>query len=116
LEQAGDDECVRRQFSFTQHAQQIFARVGQLLEPLEAEEAGGSLYGMHRTENIRQQGGIVRPLLQVGQTAFHAVKPFLAFNQEFPRQFVHRILVSACRRKKPARNLPMALSDGQVLT
>jgi hypothetical protein len=30
-------------------------------------------YGMHRTENIRQQSGIVLALLQLGQTAFHAV-------------------------------------------
>ena len=116
MEQSGDDGCANLELAFAQHPQQVLARMGELFKALEAEEAGGSLDGMHRTEDVCQQGGIVRPLFQVGQAALHAVQAFLAFDQEFSRQFIHCVDVSAFRRKKPARNLPMPLSDEWVLT
>jgi hypothetical protein len=89
LEQAGDDGAVGGQFAFAQLAKQVFAGVGQLLEPLEAKEAGGSLDGVHRTEDIADQARILGALFQIGEATLHAVQTFLALDQELPCQFIH---------------------------
>src|SRR5580658_8810253 len=47
FEQAGNDGQVRGELAVAQDSEEIFARVGQLFEPLEAQEPGGSLDGMH---------------------------------------------------------------------
>ena len=78
--------------------------MGQLFQPLEAQESRGSLDGVDRTEYFPQQAGILRPLLQIGQAPFHAVQAFLAFDQELPRQFVHsRPLIRPAGIAFPAR-------------
>jgi hypothetical protein len=65
--------------------------MGQLLQPLEAQKAGGALDRVHGAEDVSNQPCIIRPLFQFGQTALHAIKTFLALDQELPRQFIdHR--------------------------
>ena len=96
LQQAGDERPVGDELSIAQQAEQVFSGVGQLFQPLEAEESGGSLDRMHGAEDIAEQRGVLRPLFKVGQAPLHAVQPFLALDQELSRQFIHRVH-SSCR-------------------
>ena len=95
VQQARDNRTVRGQLALAQLTQQVFSGVGQRFQPLEPQESGGSLDGMHRTEDLSNQSRILGPLLQIGQTALHAVQSFLALDQEFPRQLIHRAHSSA---------------------
>src|ERR1035437_3987049 len=61
----------------------------QLFQPLEPQKSSGSLDRMHGSKDVRQQGSIVGPLLQFGESPLHAVQPLLALDQELSRQFVH---------------------------
>ena len=64
LQKAGNDGPVGGQFPIAQQAKQILASVSKFLEPLEAKKSGGSLDGVHGAEDIAEQGGVLRPLLQ----------------------------------------------------
>ena len=79
--------------------------MGDSFEALEAKKARRSLDRMHGTKDIGQQGSVSGPLFQLGQTAFHAVQTLLTLNQEFSRQFIHCIPVSAFRCKNRVRKL-----------
>ena len=46
---------VGGQFAVAQQAEQVFAGVGQLLQPLEAQKSRGSLDGVHRAEDLAEQ-------------------------------------------------------------
>ena len=85
LQEASNKLAVGGQFALAQQAKQIFSRVGQLLQPLETQESGGPLNCVNRTKDIPDQSCILGPFLQIGQTALHAVQPFLALDQKFPR-------------------------------
>src|SRR5208337_337084 len=89
VQKARDDWTIGGQLTFAQLTQQVFAGMGQRFQPLEAQKSGGALDGMHRTEYLSNQSRILRPLFQIGQTALHAVQPFLALDQELPRQLIH---------------------------
>ncbi len=89
VQKARDNWTIGGNLSLAQLTQQVFTCVGQRFQPLEAQKPGGALDGMHRTEDLSNQSPILWPLLQVGQTALHAVQPFLALDQELPRQLIH---------------------------
>src|SRR5271157_5622874 len=73
--------------------------MGKAFKSLEAEEAGGSLDGVHGAKDFGNEGGVLGPLLEVGQAALHAVEPFLALDQEFSGQFIRHV----CHPARPWR-------------
>lgn len=73
LEEASDQRPVGDQFSIAEQAKQVFAGVGQRLEPFEAKESGGSLNCMYGAEDIAEKSSILGALLKIGEAALHAV-------------------------------------------
>ena len=53
METTSNDGCADGELAFAQHPQQVFARVSEPFKAFEAQEASGSLDGMHRTEDVR---------------------------------------------------------------
>ena len=61
LQQTGDDSAIRRQLAISQQPQQVFAGVRQFFQAREAQKSGGSLDGVHRAEDVREQACVRRP-------------------------------------------------------
>jgi hypothetical protein len=63
--------------------------MGKFLKAFEAEKPGSPLDGVDGAEDFANQAGVLRPLFEFCQAAFHPVQAFLALNQKLSCQFIH---------------------------
>ena len=79
--------------SIPQRAQQILARMGQLLQPPKTQKTRSPLDRMHRAKDLRHQRTIPRTHLQIGQTPLHPVQPLQALRNKLLCQLIHIPLI-----------------------
>ncbi len=72
----------RDRHSIAEFAHQGFAGMGERLKPRQSEEAAGPLDGMNQAENVIQDLGVVRILLEPNQLIIHGVQAFAGFRQK----------------------------------
>ncbi len=92
IEQAqklGNDQCARGHRALAHQAEQILARVGQLLKTRESKEARRAFNRVHRAEDLADERRVGGLRLKLREAALHAVQPFLALDKKFPDQIVH---------------------------
>lgn len=73
---------VEHEVAGAQRAEEVFARVGQLLQVTEAQKPTGALDRVHRAEDSGQQIRIVRVRLQLDQVQVQLVEILGALLQE----------------------------------
>ena len=93
IQQPADQLRGHRDFSIAQRHQQALAGVRQCLQTVESQETRSPLDGMHRTEDLRHQFTVARPLLELGHAELHPLQPLLALREEFLRQLIHYSLI-----------------------
>jgi hypothetical protein len=97
-------QCVRgfgvdHELLVAQPAQQVLARVTQLLEPGEVEKAAGALDGVNRPKDVGNDLGVARILLEQHQLLLHPLQVFAALDDELANHIVH--CASLARRHAP---------------
>ena len=80
---AGDRHAV------AEFAHQRLAGVGKRFQPRQAEEAAGALDGVHQAEDVIQNLGVVRLLLEPHQLIVDRVQALAGLGQELPQQIIH---------------------------
>ncbi len=88
-------------------AHQRFGGVRQRFEPRQAEEAAGALDGVDEAEDVVENLGVVRLLLEAHELDVDDVEAFVRLGQEFPQQVVHgkRDFRRNARPRRPKRGL-----------
>ncbi len=61
----------------------------QRLEARQPEKAAGALDGVHQAENVIENFGVVRILLEPDQLDVDEIETLVGLRQEFPQQIVH---------------------------
>ncbi len=61
----------------------------QRLEPRQPEEAAGTLDGVNQAEDVIQDPGVVRILLEPHQLVVDRIQAFAGLGQKLPQQIVH---------------------------
>ena len=70
-------------------AHQRLAGMGQRFEPRQAEEAAGALDGVNQAEDVIQNLGVVRVLLEPHQLIVDRIQAFAGLGQKLPQQIIH---------------------------
>ena len=68
---------------------QRFGGMGQRLEARQAEEAARALDRVNQPEDIVENAGIIRVLLELHELNVDDVQAFMRFGQEFAEKIVH---------------------------
>jgi hypothetical protein len=84
---------------------QGFGRMGERLEPRQAEEAARPLDGVDQAKNVVENLGIVRVVLETNELDIHDVDAFIRLGQEVPQQLVHGNAFNATRGGPPSRRI-----------
>ena len=71
-------------------AHQRLAGMGQRFEPRQAEEAAGALDGVNQPEDVIQNLGVVRILLEPHQLIVDRIQAFVGLGQKLPQKIVHQ--------------------------
>ena len=102
---AGDRHAV------AEFAHQGFGGVRQRLQPRQAEEAAGALDGVNEPENVGEDLGVVRLLLEAHELDVDHVETLVGLGQEFAQQVVHD---NSLRPERTAAG-PAPLGAGQCV-
>ena len=101
---AGDRHAV------AELAHQGFGGVRQRFQPRQAEEAAGALDGVDEAEDVVENLGVVRLLLETHELDVDHVEAFVRLGQELPQQVVHRSSLCSGERWPPDQFRPSRLS------
>ena len=98
---AGQDQ--RHRFGGDRHAVAEFAHqrlagMRQRFEARQAEKAAGALDGVNQPENVIQNLGVVRILLEPHQLIVDRIQAFVGLGQKLPQQIVHETGLRTHRR------------------
>ena len=98
----------RHRFGRDRHAVAEFAHQGlagmrQRFEPRQAQEAAGSLDGVNQAEDVIQNLGVVRILLEPHQLIVDGVQAFAGLRQKLSQQIIHEIRPSTHGRATSTR-------------
>ncbi len=74
----------------TEFAHQGLAGMRQRFQPRQSEKAAGALDGVNQAEDVIQNLGVVRILLEPHQLIIDGVQALVGFRQELPQQIVHQ--------------------------
>jgi hypothetical protein len=85
----GHDIGAGAERAVPQAAQDVLGGVGQPLQAWQAEEAAGSLDGVHGAKDLRQRRRVVRCALQPQQRRVQLGQALVRFRQEIRQQLVH---------------------------
>ena len=80
---------IQNQFTGAHLGEQAFARMGELFQFGEAEEAATALDGVDGSENAAEEFGIAGVGFKVDEFLIEAIEVLRAFLQEVFNQFVH---------------------------
>ena len=80
---AGDRQAV------AEIAHQRFGGVGERFQPRQPEEAAGAFDGVDEAEDVIENLGVVRILLETNQLHVDDIEAFARLGQKFPQQLVH---------------------------
>lgn len=108
-EQAGRQLPGEPRAAVAQLDQHALRRVGQLLQPPQPEEAGGSLDGVKRAEDDRDVAGRRGVGLQREELAVELIEAFATFDHELLEGLVvhaRRVVVQPPFRPSPPPELP----------
>ena len=89
---AGEDQrhrFGRHRHAVAEFAHQGFAGMGQRFQPRQAEKAAGALDGVNQAENVIQNLGVVRILLEPHQLIVDGVQALAGLRQKLPQQIIH---------------------------
>ena len=92
-------------------AHQRLAGMRQRFQPRQPEEAAGALDGVDQAENVIQDLGVVRLLLEPHQLIVDRVQAFAGLGQKLPQQIIHETGLRTHRRATSTR----LLEFGQLL-
>ena len=84
------DRFRRDRHAVAEFAHQRLAGMGQRFEARQAEEAAGALDGVNQPENVIQNLGVVRILLEPHQLIVDRIQALVGFRQELPQKIVHQ--------------------------
>ena len=87
----------------TEFAHQGLGGMRQRFETRQAEKAAGALDGVNQTEDVIEDLGVVRILLEPHQLIVDRVQAFAGFGQELPQQIVHETGLRTHRRATSSR-------------
>ncbi|MGY4343315.1 hypothetical protein ACVWW3_008221 [Bradyrhizobium sp. LM2.9] len=73
----------------TEFAHQRLAGMRQRFQARQSEEAAGALDGVDQAEDVIQDLGVVRLLLELHQLIVHRVQALAGFRQKLPQQIIH---------------------------
>ncbi len=96
---AGDRHAI------AEFAHQGFGGVRQRFEPRQPEESAGALDGVNEAENVVEDLGVVRLLLEPDEFDIDRVEALVRLGQELAQQVVHRGN-DLRRQERPVRPLP----------
>ena len=88
-EQDQRDGFAGHRHAVAEFAHQGFGRVRQRLETRQAEETAGALDGVDEAEDVAENFGVVRLLLETHELDVDHVEALVGFDQEFLEQVVH---------------------------
>ena len=77
----------------------VSAGMRQRFEPRQAEEAAGALDGVDEAEDVVENLGVVRLLLETHQLDVDGVEALAGLGQELPQQIVHGTQPSDARQR-----------------
>ncbi len=83
------DGVVGHRHAVAKLAHQRFGGMRQRFEPRQPEEAAGPLDGVDEAEDVVENLGVVRVLLEAHELDVDHVEAFVGLGQEFPQQVVH---------------------------
>src|SRR5262249_19673910 len=83
------DRLTRYRAAATKASHQRFGRMGERLEPRQAEEAARPFDGVDEAEDVVEDLGVVRLLLEAHQLHIDDVQAFARLGEEVPQQLVH---------------------------
>ena len=92
-------------------AHQRLAGMGQRFQPRQSEEAAGALDGVHQAEDVIQNLGVVRVLLEPHQLIVDRVQALAGLGQKLPQQIIHETGL----RTHAARDSTRLSEFGQLL-
>ena len=92
--------------------QHVLGGVGKLLQAIQPEKAAGALDGVHEAEDVIEDLGVVRLLLEANQLIVDGVQAFARFRQKLTQQIIHENRPSY---REGAHDLCCAISEwGQL--
>ena len=96
FEDGGDGGGADRQRAVAKTAQHLFRRMGDALQPQQADKAAGALDGVHQAEDAGQGLGIVRIAFETHEFAIQGLEALACFRDEVAQNLVHSLsLISA---------------------
>src|SRR5262249_13657457 len=98
------DGLAGHRHALAELAHQRLGGVRQRLEARQAEETAGPLDGMDEAENVVEDLGVIRILLEMHELDGDRVQALAGFGQKFTQQVVHRWQPSASRHDRTARH------------
>ena len=101
---------LRDRHAVAELAHQAFGGMRERGEPRQPEEAAGALDGVNEAEDVGEDFGVVRLLLETHELDVDRVETLVGLGQEFAQQLVHG--KGLPRRKAPA---PAPIDHGSVL-
>ncbi|MGY2931041.1 hypothetical protein ACVWZ6_000643 [Bradyrhizobium sp. GM6.1] len=81
----------RHRHAVTEFAHQRLAGMRQRFQSRQSEEAARALDGVDQPENVIQDLGVVRLLLELHQLIVHGVQALAGFRQKLPQQIIHEL-------------------------
>ena len=98
---AGQDQ--RHRFGRDRHAVAEFAHQGlagmrQRFQPRQSEEAAGALDGVNQAEDVIEDLGVVRLLLEPHQLIVDGIQALAGLRQKLPQQIIHETGLRTQRR------------------
>jgi hypothetical protein len=85
--------------------------MGQRFQPRQPEKAAGALDGVNQAEDVIQNLGVVRILLEPHQLIVDGVQAFAGLRQEFPQQIVHETGLRTHGRATAAHLWPVSMQS-----
>lgn len=90
-EQGAGNLGVEAEMPVAQPAEEMLASVGDVLQPREAQEAGGALDGVQGAEDAGKRVALGRLLLQGHEVQVELGQVLMGFQQEFTKDLVHGV-------------------------
>ena len=109
----GEDErdgIVGRRQAVAKFAHQRLGGMRERFQPWQPQEAAGALDGVHETEDVIEDLGVVRVLLETHELDVDHVETLVGLGHEFPQQIVHEKRLRRQALARPPLSVGSAVS------
>ena len=104
------DRVVGRRQAVAKFAHQRLGGMRERFQPRQSEEAAGALDGVHETEDVIEDLGVVGILLETHEFDVHDVEILVGLGHEFPQQIVHEKRLRRQALARPPLSVGSAVS------